>query len=207
MTLFERIPRPGIVPGSGYLFFIGLFVASCTTLEQSEVDQWMRYQGSFTCELISHEKQNSDRTLAAEDVSRVRCAKDQWIVAGDQVYYVRRLFQDPECGIPLGSIEFRSPVQSEGATHTFKNPRCKLYRRSPAWVSEGNGKCMLNQVPLNRPQSIKPLSRCKEYLPEFCTRTGVQSIVPIESAKTDLRQPYEQVAFANQKNCFRYQNP
>ncbi len=86
----------------GFAFFGG----ACSSLKDSAVDEKMRFQGSFACAGVSEENPAKKETLAEADVSRVRCAKDEWQIHGDQILFTRTLYQFKNCENPLGRIQF-----------------------------------------------------------------------------------------------------
>ena len=188
----------------GLVFFGG----ACSSLKDSVVDEKMRFQGSFGCPGISEEDPAKKETLAEADVSRVRCAKDEWQIHGDQITFTRTLYQFKNCENILGRIQFVSPYESGAQQLTIYRPHCKLLRLNPNWLGEASGLCMLNTLALSTPYDLHSVYHCKSYVPEFCS--GDQTLtVSAEGSQSPAHGPYDQIGIGKEggsifMSCKRY---
>lgn len=152
-----------------------VMVASCSSpLAKSKTDQKMRYQGSFSCQNTSLEPATHSESVAEADVARVRCAKDEWKIEGERVFFTRALFQSKKCENLLGKIVFESTYQILHEKLVVNDVHCKLLRISNGWIGE-NPQCMLHQIDLNTPYSVEKVFACSPYVPKGC-KGGIQPV-------------------------------
>jgi hypothetical protein len=191
---------------SGILFLM----SSCASLATSQVDEKLRFQGSFTCARVSEEKPNLKETLALADVSRIRCARDEWRIELDQVKFIRTLYQAKNCDVPLGRIEFTSHYEAANNKLSLSAPHCKLLRLTPGWVGEQSGKCMFNQLALNKTYPLTSMDHCPTYIPAECKSDGEGITIESNSKNIAGHAPYDSIFIklssgqSQAKSCERY---
>jgi hypothetical protein len=193
------------------LAFACIFLtAACSSLRDSSIDEQMRFQGSFSCGSMSQENPAKKETLSEADVSRVRCAKDEWQIHGEQVIFTRTLYQLKICENVLGRIEFKSPDESSKKVLRLAPPHCKLVRLNPNWLGEASGKCMLNKLSLSTPYDLKSVYHCRNYVPDFCEAPIALQIESIKSETDSARDPHDQIDISREggsrlMSCKRYE--
>jgi hypothetical protein len=158
-------------------------------MENSKSDRQMKFQGSFTCESVSAEKNGGDTTLAEKDVSRVRCAKDEWKITPGRLIYTRTLFMSPHCETLLGKFTFQSSYTNDGLKLKTERPECKVVRVSGSWLAENSGKCMLKNLELDKPYSLHSNYSCENYVPAFCHSSAKE--IEIEAVRSSLKGPHD----------------
>jgi hypothetical protein len=187
-----------------------IFLAfACSSLKDSSVEEQMRFQGSFACGSMSQENPSKKETVAEADVSRVRCAKDEWQVHGNEVIFTRTLYQLKTCENVLGRIEFKSTQESSTRALLLSAPHCKLVRLNPNWLGEESGKCMLNKLSLSTPYDLHSVYHCRNYVPEFCEAPSALQIESKKSQNASARDPHDEIEIDREggsrvMSCKRY---
>jgi hypothetical protein len=165
-----------------------IFLAnSCASLKDSDVQHVSSMEGSYYCPKVKLPFQRTE-TFAEEDVSRVRCYQDEWIVdhLGPRLH--RILFQSKNCASTLGKIEAEASIQltskpSSKAVLELSPIHCTLIKDEPNWLGEENGKCMLHKLPLHQASPIGALGSCRKAVPAFCFDT--QSSVTLTASSPE----------------------
>lgn len=185
-----------------------MMVASCSTLDESNFDRSVRYQGTYQCKPFSKEDPKLKETLAEADVGRIRCAKDEWRIEPDQIVFTRSLFQSKNCDGILGRIVYSVPLKKSQEKFHLTQIKCHLVRKNPGWTAEDSGKCMLHKLTLNMPYPTSVLASCSTYIPQVCLTEGSSVTVQSADQTTDGREPFDRLEFNSNpgkpETCSRY---
>lgn len=165
-----------------YLLLLGFAMASCSSLEKSNLDQQLKVQGTYSCSaepVIRPKNENPDAQV-------VRCFQDSVVVLQDEVRWNRVLYSKTNCtGDVQGSLHWRGTVLDVFADETNKQvisatekqkkhtaikvgklSEEKIVRRNPHWYYDTKGgHCDLRNLPVNSEQYASQKWTCENFFP------------------------------------------